>query len=281
MTPLIHSLLREKMLVLLITLGFAWYVSPTLALTLFIVFGQGHFLMTYLYQNRGNKITTQYLMSYGIVAAAIFFWLIPILPYDMLLVITASIFAIHFVFDEARLLEQDPNRVNILLLLPPILSFVGMLILSRYGMDWMPVIIAGSFILIGFMWFFCSSRMLWQPYVGYTNLITFFLWSLYAADVVIPTAILFGSIIVYHYATWYVHFYFKLHANLKRQGTFIAEAVVLNVLLIVLYFLYASGEVAALRFVFEPAYFYGWTLLHILFASQELFQQMRRQLVLW
>ena len=90
----------------------------------------------------------------------------------------------------------------------------------------------------------------------------------------INTVALFGSIILMHYSTWYVFYYKKLRPTPERFNKYLVDVFGINLFFIVLYIVYITyiniDYISFLKYMFDPIYFYCWTILHIITSSGEL-----------
>lgn len=246
--------------------------KPALALAAFIVLGQGHFLLTYLYQYRGGKITRFYLSAYFVClplayVAAVY------LPITYLLILTAIVFAVHYFYDEARIMTGDNNHLSLLLIMPPIFSFFSYLLYELLKIDtFMGTLIIACAVLILTLYRFGLTPLI-QKYVLITNAITVLLYILYLRGATVPSELILGAIIIHHYTTWYIFQYKKLHQNTDRKSKYLTDVLTLNVVLIVGYILFITNQnFVVLEYLYGVNFFYAWTLLHIIFASHDLIQ---------
>lgn len=245
----------------------------------FIMLGQGHFLMTYLYQWKAGRIGPRYLVSYASLLALFAYFAAFILSLQLLLLITGSVFAAHFFYDEARLYARD-NSISLGLVWYPALLFFLVLVKLLYGTDVVPEIVVATLLLV-----LQSARQREQkgPHLSTQRYMltfsAFLLILLVFPTSESPTAVL-GAIILYHYLSWYVHYFFRLRDAGRPIRPYLVNGIIVNAVVISLFisFLAFTGPVReALGFLFEERYFYLWTLLHICFASDELMAALRTQ----
>lgn len=245
--------------------------EPYLVLVSYIVLGQGHFFLTYLYQYRGKKINRLYIVMY-LICLPVAMWLALLLPDAVMLTAAAVLFSIHFVFDEARLLRKDNTRVSLLLLVPPVSFFLGYFLYDQFSIDLLPYLILLSVVVVAITLLRFGAQPLLSKHVLVPNILTAVVLFAYGSGLIFPAGLFLGAMIIHHYFAWYIHQYTKLYADSARLGNYITEVLFVNVLLILLFVLYTSAmtEVPWLRILFEPSFFYAWTILHILFSSQDL-----------
>ncbi len=269
------SLLQQKLPALLITLSII--MLPFSALSSFIVLGHAHFLMTYLYQYRGGKVNTRYLVWY-IPVALFFFFLAYVLPWQAMTVIAACFFSLHFLFDESRLV-RDRSYVSLMALVPPVITFLATLLYSLYTFDvrvWTFVLSIVIFIFLVYTYgmIFLRTQEVWYP-----NTITVLLISLYLFSIELPTMTLFGGIIIYHVLSWYFHYYIKLYPLPHIQGRYLMEVGVINALCILCFIAYDRWWITLdiLKYLFESSYYYAFAMLHIVFTSYEFLALIRER----
>jgi len=244
--------------------------NPLFVLMAFIVLGQGHFLLTYLYQWRAKKITRVYIFSYLIIAP-ILFSLVSVISYSLVLIITATIFAVHYFYDEARIMVGSEQNVSLTLLLPPIFAFISYLLFAEFSIDIFNFMACLAIIIYGMNILFYNYNTIFQTHVLVLNCVGILIGLIYYFGIPVSASQLLGAIIIHHYATWYIFQYFKLRIKKEYLSQYIHDVLTVNFILIALFFLYYyKPSFSALGFMFEPVYFYVWTLLHIIFTSQTL-----------
>lgn len=249
--------------------------KPALALAAFVVLGQGHFLLTYLYQYRGGKITRFYMSAYAI-GLPLAYVIAVYLPLTYLLILTTIVFAVHYFYDEARIMTGNNYHLSLLLIVPPILFFLSYLLYEQLHIDTFIVtlVITGGILLQ--IWYRFGPTPFMQQYVLITNAISILLYILYVRGGTVPSELILGAIIIHHYATWYIFQYKKLRQNTDRVSKYLTDVLTVNAILIVGYILYVSNQnFAVLEYLYGINFFYAWTLLHIIFASHDLLHAVR------
>jgi len=246
----------------------------------FVMFGQGHFLMTYLYQWKAGKIGPRYLALYIPIFTLLAYLATFVLPLPLLLLITGSVFALHFFYDEARLYARD-NGISLGLVWYPALLFLLVLAKLLYGIDVVPAIVVGTLFLA-----LQSARREGKgdPHASTGRYMltfsAFLLLILLVPSSLSPTAVL-GAIILYHYLSWYVHYFFRLRDAGRPLRPYLVNGILVNAIVILsfaAFLMLAAGPAKqALSFIFAEQYFYMWTLLHIFFASNEFMAAMRTE----
>jgi hypothetical protein len=112
---------------------------------------------------------------------------------------------------------------------------------------------------------------------AYYALILLGLAAIALSGVAIPPEYLVGAVILYHYASWYVHYYVRFAPKPERQRGYLIDMLSVNALIIAAYALYLYvPQLWPLSYAFLPIYFYIWTILHI--ASSVRFDDYRSML---
>lgn len=262
----------ERLAIGAVTLALLAFLPSRFFFLAFIMLGQGHFLMTYLYQGKAGKMTVRYLVAYALSLAALAYLATFVLPLPVLLLVTGSIFALHFFYDEARLYARD-NAVSLGLVWYPALLFLLALVKLLYAFDVLPVVVIGTLLLI-FQYARSEGKENPHPSTGrYMSVLSGVLLALLLTPISISATAVLGAIILYHYMSWYVHYFFRLKDNRRPLRPYLGNGILVNALVIggfALYLLSSGGALhTALDAVFAERYFYMWTLLHIFFASNE------------
>lgn len=276
-----RAILIEKVLALALTLGLVAYLSWKQVVLVYIVFGQGHFLLAYLYQFKAGKITKKYvgvaLASLVLISTTYFIW-----PHERALVaVTTIYFLIHMLFDEMYLLrlpmelgrsplhvgrllemcpifflysarvvealfsrfsggETDPGRVAMVLSWSALLLLALLLVSGSYRLD-----VRSAYFLAG------GGILIWASYSGWFYNV--------------PTGKLTGFIIIYHYLCWYFHYFLQIQERSRRR-TYLNRVVIVNALILSLYFLFGQDGLGLV--LFQDDMFYIWTLLHLITSTR-------------
>lgn len=242
------------------------FLSPQQALVSFIVLGQAHFALGYLYRFKAGKVSLNNCLVYLILFLLIFS-LPSFLDSKIILAITALLFSIHFFFDEARIFKGD-NNVSILLIIPPVLLFFSSVLNIEMGLDLVPVSIGISALIYILVFISSRKKELQAKENIYINAFTIFFILIYLLDYSVSGEALFGSIILMHIFTWYLFYHKKTWSNRKRNRQYLIDVLVINLLLIGLYCLYDKQTVfAPLAILFNATFYYCWAILHIITSS--------------
>ncbi len=269
-----------------------------------IVFGQGHFLACYYYQYKYGQITKAYLIKYLLATVLIFGGYI-LYPNLYLLVTAASVyFVVHLSADERFLWKDKPNIQRGLAFFPFVAVYSGMIVDSifvgtyRFVTGVMPpqvfqVPLLGAWITpycllvaaLGFVAYLAYIRL--QPARMETHDVYFLLAAavlaaLYAVGKVPNHFYLMGAVILFHYSSWYLHYYVRWKDDKPRRNRYILDMLVINAIVFGLYAFYRFLPNAlnlpyvpeqifpfktlthgnGLAYLFSPGYFYLWTFMH-------------------
>ncbi|MBL7045671.1 MAG: hypothetical protein ISR99_01405 [Parcubacteria group bacterium] len=245
-------------------------LAPHNIITLFIVLGQAHFIISYIYQWRAGKIGVKFVLLYA--AALGFLWaLILSAPQkeSLFLVMAGIIFAIHFFVDELYVahtkftLERSLVGVGFVLLYSALLFKDGYAIDFGFFLPLLALFLSLPFIVKAIqrkelnaseMLILTSSAVLVM-----VNLM----------DVKISIEAMLGFIVLFHYARWYIFYTFRsIEVSKGQLKKYVFNILVVNTLVIGAYFLYTyTSSAPVLVYMFDQTYFFAWTILHILFSA--------------
>lgn len=261
MTPALLRRLAIHGFVLIVVL----LLDPNDVLQLFIVLGQAHFILTYRYQTDAGWYTPKLLVVYGITLISLFY-LATTRQYDeYLVVVTATHFMIHYLFDEVKLFRRELDFSFILIVFPIFFTFSYLIVSDQLGVSLPSVELLLGVAVACYAPILLSRKLDWERvyfiavFVAFVAASSFF-W--------ISTEKAFGYIILTHYLAWYVEYYVKIN-NAEQRKTYIWRVTYINVGVIALYGAYVWMNIGALGYVFMPIYFYVWTLLHTLFSMRK------------
>lgn len=275
------KILAEKLVAALITVGFVATLTWQKVVLLYIVLGQGHFLIAYLYQYKAGKMTKPYLAVAVTSLVAVTGLYLSFPNYRVLVAVTTVYFLVHMLLDELYLLRlpmelhRSPMHLGRLLEMTPILLLYSTRVIdslfSRFSrgphtleevsltLSWCSL---GALVLLGILG---RYRPDWRSlyFLGWS---AFLFWAVYTGWFHrVPTGKLTGFIIIYHYLAWYFHYFLQLKAGPKRV-TYLRRVVVLNAVVLGIFALWGQQGVG--RFLFQNDYFYIWTLLHLITSTR-------------
>lgn len=257
-------------------------------IALFVVLGQGHFLLAYYYQFKAGKMDRAYLARYLVSSALLLIFWFSSFHHELLVLFTAVFFLQHALFDELYLLrdtkpeqESPLNWGRLLEISPVFLLYTGMLVDGILSQPTSPqtlwlsarlppvvsVMALLSALLLGFY-----TLALWKKSHRLDSVSLYFFVCGFLLMLVIgsglthgvPVVKLMGFIILFHYFNWYGHYYHKLQSEQLAMRHYLGMTMVINLAIVGLYLLWTRGALGFLGTVFlsEDA-FYLWTILHL------------------
>lgn len=243
--------------------------SPPNVVRLFIVLGQSHFLLAYLYQWRAGKMTTPYLSLYVVLATVFFYTGIFFGFSGWLVVFTGTLFAAHFFIDEFRMAQLPFSIGRAGIGAAFIAPYLAILTNAFIGFN---ALFETFFISVLFLCVGAALVSLQHPWTRTDFFMviaagsSFFLLSMPP-----PPEYLLGFIILFHYIRWYFYYFFCLEHNLSRRRTYMQHVILINIAVFVLYFIYGFSffrwnNTGFFEYFFDPNFFYLWTVLHIFFS---------------
>lgn len=267
---LMNATLFQKIIAIALIYLTILLLSPPKIRALFIVLGYGHFIASYLYQYRAKKMNGVFLVSYLISAGIVFAWIASgISSLDTIILVAGSFFIIHQFYDEIRLFNLQALPAHIALLLPAGFGYFSILLNATTHLIH-PVLFGVYTLLAGIACGIYAYKKSTQPrhrfFLLYMSLLTAAACLLLLFDVAVLPVVIFGLLILYHYSEWYLYYAFRFWHNRSRFRNYVGEMVAINVFIIILYLLFLSSASwnAPLSILFAPAYFYGWSILHII-----------------
>jgi len=244
---------------------------------LYVLLGLGHFGITYLYQFYSGKITEKYILWHTVLM--LFFFLLAFLYLrdvqftTALLGLTAIYFLVHFIIDENYLFGRTITPQFAANVAPVFFLYIGFVLLEITTKDFFPNIFfilgIGSFFL--YMFLALLGKVPFYRVETYFFLMGFILMTSLAIGIYLPLVVLFGSIVLFHYMSWYIFYFMKVKDRAHERTRYIKNVFVVNAIFITLYFLFTSNAfygVSIFGFFFAPTYFYLWTILHLVFSTR-------------
>lgn len=254
---------------ILSAIGAVALLTPAGIMSTFIVLGQGHFLLAYLYQWRAGKIGWRYGALYATAFSALLiaYQFIPE-PKLWTFLIAGSIFSVHFFVDEYFLAKIAWSIERILLGIVFVGLYGVLLLRALYFVeiaDAAPVI--ALLLLVPLVAQSIRERSL-QLVDAVFMLAAAVLVVLLVQPYVISLHAALGCTILAHYVRWYLHFYgrFKTNPDQSRLKKYLIDVAIVNALVIAFFGVYGMFEDSFLRYAFEPTFFFIWTILHVLFS---------------
>lgn len=253
--------------------------SEKIAMNTVIVLGQAHFLMAYIYANKYNKIDKKYIYKFlslvfvfGGFSYFIFFEGNPALL-DLFLFSTLLVFSFHYFNDEIKISSIQEIRNRKIGILSVLFSFLALLLATVFKVS-NPLIYPITAISLFFGVIFAIG--FFEDKKIHFNKILFFVFFL--GNLFLPIYLTYveniavykiaGFIILFHYTRWYLR-YLDIFSGqkLKEYLSFVFLCNLFFVLLFTWYYL-APGT-GILFLLFSPAFFFGWTLIHIIMSIRK------------
>lgn len=271
----------EKLLALGLAGALVVWLDWRSVIRVMIVLGQGHFLLAYFYQARAGKIRSFYVLNYLFWAALILlvYWAHPFAA--GLTAVATVYFAWHMAVDEfyltrlpLRLSESPLHLGRLLEMLPLMLVYAAAVVdaMLAHGVWRQFPELMGPALQ-------CTSLGL----VAYLALIAFrgyrpdarscyFLLAGGLLDVAakfgwlqqVPAPKLSSFIILFHYFSWYLHYYSSLDAG--RRPLYLGHVAVVNGAMLSVYGFFGLQGPGWL--LFQEQNFYLWTLMHLISSTR-------------
>ena len=248
-----------------------YVLSDTKILAAIIFFGQGHFLLSYVYANISGKINTSFFKVFVpltlILGVLCFLFQDNYLFYSILLFISSVLFTAHYCNDEFKIAGFGGLQNKLLLVMPVVLSFSAVFISRLFHVD---KLVSSAIALPSFIFFFIFIKYYKKdPVQKLSKGFLFF----YISNLFIPLIVLWyenisasqvlGFIIFFHYSRWYF-FYFRKFEG-KALTVYLDMVIWVNVLIFLTFFEYLLAPRSGILYLFySPLFFYAWTIIHIL-----------------
>lgn len=234
----------------------SWYVAG------FLILGQAHFAISFLYQYRAGKVNRQY----GILA--VLFLLISIAyfatggGYNLIFLVATFFFGVHFAFDEFFLHGEATTTATRISAWVFVLLFFAMIVYTMFP-DARPFAFAVGLIFPAYVLVRVGSRRLPSAAERYLWLVGVIIFTLTFAFSV-RAEILLAVISILHQTNWYVDYGRRIAdtGDAAKLGKYWGEIALSLFVSSVLYLFYMFGGVSVLRFLYLPVYYYAFALAH-------------------
>jgi hypothetical protein len=267
-----HALRLEALLIRVLSVAAAVLLGLTLTpewlFVAVIVLGQGHFLLAYVYQGEAGKLGAR--TGTILLGMLLFFlWCAYVLPYSLATFLAAVFFLIHFSLDETRLFNNKHSLYTLLEAAPFVILYAALYADAAFLTHTFFWALIVSALIVGAYALLSRSQRRRPNETSYA----FFSWTLLALVAYVidqathPGAFVwFLLIVVVHISIWYGVYWYKLAQRPAARSTYMTRAVLINLLLGLLAFLWLSHGLPILDLLFAPILFNVWASLHI-FAS--------------
>jgi hypothetical protein len=260
---------------LLITILFVLVLSPKSLFIFMILLGQGHFMLAYLYKHFAGRLERRdlvmllgliLLVGCGCFAVVYFPFLFPYLIF-----LTLIIFIFHSTLDEMKIFEIGDRGLRQRILFSSVILYVPLLMAYLFNIGkgvTIPLLIISALLTVSML---SSKLKVIQGKVFFCVFlaISFFIPVILTLFPVISLYTLSGGIILYHYVRWYLYYFTK--TNDKK--TYVPIVLWVNISVFLLGIIHnLSPGVLHLYLLFDPVFFYGWTIVHIVatFSMREI-----------
>lgn len=233
------------------TLPLPWIVAS------YIVLGQAHFLMSFLYQWRGGQMNPRYLfLAIMLIAGTVVYFSFDF-GFTPILVLTAVAFPFHVAVDEIFLHHEKLTRVRFI----TALAFVA-LTASLILWQILPLLQPLFVTLI-----ICSA--LWMVVRMLTGMVSKGEQYLFVVGVLFAIvfgaagiAVQLGALILIHVFNWAVGYGRRVRQNPIVRRRYWLEMLLFNVAVLALFLLFVIFEFELLQLLFIPLYLDIWATIH-------------------
>lgn len=284
LTALFHSPSFQACFAMLLAVSSVFIFSDATLVLFIIVFGQVHFLLSYFYTNKSGRMNRSYatrffwvLLGSGALAVLVF-WQPTYFPW--LILLTGAIFAAHYTTDEIQLFSLEHVLYRVVGVLGMTITWSAVFV-ERLFIEKATLVafltVFGACLAMVFLW--ANRQWLRQSFshrffaVWYLLHMLFSIAAAFFFDGMSINQVL-GIIVLTHYAHWYL--FSALRYGRKELSFYLDTILWGHVLVLLMFTLYALAPHSGVLFLFfHPAFFYGWTLIHILmtFRPQDLSRQ--------
>jgi len=260
--PVLHRLRDVALPVAAVALA-AW-LPFHLLVHAFIVLGQAHFALTYLYQWRGRRMTRGYravALALAALAAAYFAYAGGALP---LMALITVLFSFHFAWDEFTLHDEPVTKGGIVSVAGFTVSFflISMLFLFPDA----PLLKAAALaVAVGAICIrFLVERAPPLQAERYLWLVQALLFAI-ALVLELPGHVL-AVIVILHVLNWYAGYGVRVASDSARARRYWRDVVLSLAATLALFLAYRGLEVGWLVFLFGLAPYYAWATAHIVLS---------------
>jgi hypothetical protein len=253
-------------LIPLVAFGGAIFLPNTWITVAFVVVGQAHFAMTFLYQYRGKKMNTWYLCTAGVLALAT---LLYVLVWGELVVpiflVVATLFSLHFALDEVTLHADTFTPRVISTVVGFVLLFVALmlsLVFPVYPFTLFPRVVAVLMVCGILVRLFSREPVARSEY---------YLW--FVGSVLALMGIGLGLlqqvlaiVILLHCVNWMLGYGVRVQNDTKRARRYWLETLVTLLGSVLLYLLFTLAHVGILKYFFLLTYYDAWAIAHIVLS---------------
>lgn len=250
----------------------SYFLSDVEILFLIIFFGQGHFLLAYIYANKNNKINKRFVkiflaLVFSLGSLCLFFKNSHFF-YEITLFVTSTVFTFHYLNDEFKIAGMEYFSNKIIVITPLVASFGVFFLFKIFSIDAQKYL----FLILSFLFFL--TPILYYSFKRISSnvqALNFFL-IFYIINFLLPIYFLFftkvsasqvlGFIIIFHYLRWYLFYFFKLEGG---EFDFYIDVVIwVNIFVLFTFIQYILAPTSGFLYLFySPLFFYAWSIVHI------------------
>ncbi len=264
------------LIAILVAFSCVWLLSDNQILVTFILLGQAHFLLTYVYAGKYKKINTAYIKKFIallLLLGGICFFIVENPSFLKVMILIASIlFTFHYFNDEFKIigLEKLENKLLGVLAVVLVASSVFLVKLSISDVGSVLWLIIVSLIL--------TLLFIYQAYKEGVILKHRMFFVFFVLNIIVPICLLFqknvtiyqvlGFIIVFHYIRWYLYYFDKFKD--KDLDYYVNAVIGANLIVLIAFILYVSVPGFGILYLFySPLFFYAWSIVHILLSLRK------------
>lgn len=245
-----------------LTLPASWLIYT------FLVIGQSHFWMTYIYQYRGGKMGRRYLLSVALLASGMlaYLWFFGEQGFWIFLLI-AFLFPIHFAFDEFVLhRERSSLRTAFTAVGFTLLSFL--IVLSEAVHDgWFTYLLYGvtALFFCGAAWRLFSARasiLKAEQYLWYVGAILLVLYACGRPEQALSV------IILLHGLNWALAFGERVKGDMRKAREYWLLTAVTVAVSLAAFIVFLTLQTEYLQYFFAILYYDLWAIAHVVLSAR-------------
>jgi len=225
-----------------------------------LVVGKAHTMGAWLAMWKSNKLNWKYV-SFVTFYVAFFFWFgLIFLSLNWLIIITYTLFAFHFLFDEFDLQEQ---KRSLFYFITPIFIFVQ-LVLYMFTSYYPQNISFNFYLALSIIPLLVEFLYLKEINWFYINIKILSLFVLYCVYFNVDSIYLFSTILMFHYMFWFIYPVYKVH-KYKREDRDGFIMILIILILTSIYFAASKNyQPQSETYEYAVRYFSIFTIIHIL-----------------
>ena len=231
----------------------------------FIIVGQSHFLMTFIYQYRGGKMNHRYLLVAAGLALGIVAYFVFVGEVVPVAVVAGLGFAAHFARDEFYLRGERLDVRAWSTIAGFLLVFFATATASILGpgLGFLPLLV--TFVVLGGM---CVRVATHRPPSATERYLWIAMLLIVALSLAFGLAIqILAAVSLLHCLNWMVGYGRKVRPDAVRRAGYWRATALTFLLSVSLYFLWSEGGVGFLQYFFLLTYWYVGAIAHFVLTS--------------